>query len=101
MARYLVEARKQGDHTELLRELEAGEIRQMKPFGPSLDYSLRHARVRPDGTAVWEELDFCSPPLAEERKAVLDRYFTEIRTTPVGEGDGWRQIEDLPSLWEE
>ena len=39
----------------------------MRPFGRSLTYSLEHARLRDDGYAVWEEEDYCAPPLAQER----------------------------------
>ena len=100
MAHYLVEARPTGSLSELRRELDAGDVHMLRPFGPSLDMSLRNARVKPDGTAVWEELDYCSPPLAEERAAVLDRFFDAITTETVEEGEGWRRIQGYPSLWD-
>lgn len=100
MAHYLVEARVRADLAPLRRELDTGSVRTLRPFGPSLDHSLRNARRTPDGTVIWEELDFCSPPLAQERKALLDRYFEDIRTTPVAEGDGWKRIEAYPSVWD-
>ena len=65
----------------------------MKPFGRSLTYALRNARIRRDGVAVWEEEDYCSPPLAQEREAVLDDYFGDLRVEPVSEGGGWEKIE--------
>lgn len=100
MAHYLVSARFTGDKNQLQNELDSGSVKRMLPFGRSLHHSLTHARVDPEsGRAVWEELDFCSPPLAQERKAVLDRYFDEIETERVGSGIGWAQIEDLPSFW--
>lgn len=52
----------------------------------------------PDGTAVWEEEDYCSPPLAQERTAVLDLYFDEITVEKVNAGEGWKMIEVLPRL---
>jgi hypothetical protein len=100
MAYYLVQAKPSGRLDELASRLEQGEIRSMRPFGKALEHSLRHARVRPDGFAVWEEEDYCSPPLAQERKAVLDRYFTDLSVERVDEGEGWRRIEALPGLWE-
>jgi|SRR3990172_1636088 len=99
MADYLVKARAQGDLAPLRRLLDRGEIAVMRPFGQALDHSLRNARADPDGWAVWEENDYCSPPLAMERAAVLDAYFTNISVERVSKGKGWARIEDLPSLW--
>jgi hypothetical protein len=65
------------------------------PFGRALTYALRNARLRRDGVAVWEEEDYCRPPLAEERSAVLDAYFHDLRTEIVGEGAGWKKIDTL------
>jgi hypothetical protein len=50
----------------------------LEPFGRALTASLERARRLPDGTAVWEEEDYCRPPLAQEREAVLDHYFEEL-----------------------
>jgi hypothetical protein len=73
----------------------------MKPFGRSLTHALRNAGIRKDGVAVWEEEDYCSPPLAQEREAVLDGYFGDLRVEPVSEGDGWEKIAALPRLFPE
>ena len=103
MAYYLVKAQY---HKELLEELrrrlDSGEIHQMRPFGTALQYSLDHARLDPqgDGWAVWEEEDYCRPPLAQERAAVLDTYFTDLSVEKVKEGQGWKQIDSLPRLWD-
>ena len=99
MAHYLVKANPSGDLKELKRRLDGGAVRSMRPFGEALDYSLRNARVGSDGKAVWEELDYCSPPLTQERAAVLDDYFTDIETDEVEKGDGWKRIEELPKLF--
>jgi hypothetical protein len=73
----------------------------MRPFGAALTKGLVGARLDLEsGEAVWEEEDYCSPPLAMERAAVLDRYFDNLRVEQVSEGEGWRRIHDLPSLWE-
>jgi hypothetical protein len=77
MAHYLVRA---GFAWKTLRQLkdflDSGEIVSMQPFGKALDYSLRNARYEPSsGLGVWVEEDYCSPPLAMEREAVLDHYF--------------------------
>jgi hypothetical protein len=103
MAYYLVRARlKDGLVDELRGELERGAFRGMRPFGPAVTAGLEGARRDPTtGDVVWEEEDYCSPPLAMERAAVLDRYFEGIRVEPVRQGEAWRAIVDLPPLWDE
>ena len=101
MAYYLVSAK--ADETklaELRARLESGEIKTMHPFGTALDESLRGARLLANGSAIWEENDYCNPPLAMERAAVLDDYFKQIKTEEVQKGKGWQRISELPSLWE-
>ena len=76
MVFWLVSAKPRSEKmTELRRRLDSSEISRMRPFGGSLDHGLRNAKVRQDGFAVWEEEDYCVPPLAQERAAVLDDYF--------------------------
>ena len=102
MAYYLVKAKYHKDLlAELRTRLDSGEIKKMRPFGTSLQYSLDHARLDPQGSdwAVWEEEDYCVPPLAQERAAVLDTYFTNLGVEKVHEGKGWARIESLPRLW--
>ena len=73
MAHYLVSAVPRTDRLDELRaRLTRDEFRELQPFGRALTKSLRDARIREDGLAVWEEEDYCRPPLAEERAAVLD-----------------------------
>lgn len=100
MAYYLVQAQPVEELlTELRQRLDSGEIRVMRPFGQALQYSLENARVKEDGLAVWEEEDYCVPPLAQERAAILDTYFTELNVERVEKGKGWEQLESLPNLW--
>ena len=98
MAHYLVTARATGNLAELRTRLDRGEIRTLRPFGRALHTSLSGARLEGD-RVVWEELDHCNPPLAMERAAVLDRYFADIATEAVREGEGWARIDHLPPLW--
>jgi hypothetical protein len=100
MAYYLVRAKVKDDLDTLRARLDSGEIHQMTPFGTALDYSLKNARVEVDGWIVWEEEDYCRPPLAMERAAVLDAYFTDLSVETVERGQGWEKIEALPPLWE-
>ena len=101
MAYYLVKAKIHGDlAAELRSRLESGEIRQMRPFGLALHSGLDQARLDPQGRVTWEEEDYCRPPLAQERAAVLDTYFTDLQVEPVAQGNGWKQIESLPKFWE-
>jgi hypothetical protein len=103
MAYYLVKAQYHKERlADLRRRLDSGEINQMRPFGTALQYSLDNARLDPQGEdwAVWEEEDYCRPPLAQERAAVLDAYFTNLSVEAVKEGQGWDEIESLPRLWD-
>ena len=102
MAYYLVRAKYHADLLDELRKrLDRGEIQKMKPFGQALHYGLENARLDSSepGLVAWEEEDYCNPPLAQERAAVLDTYFTELRVERVQENQGWAKIESLPRLW--
>ena len=100
MAFYLVSARPVADRLEELEtKLNQHAFLELSPFGRSLTGSLESARRMPDGTAIWEEEDYCRPPLAQEREAVLDRYFEEISVEPVERGRGWERIEQMPPLF--
>ncbi len=99
MAYYLVRAKPNPDLSVLRSDLDNGTVEKMRPFGGSLHYSLINARLAADGFAIWEEEDYCTPPLAMEREAVLDTYFTELSVERVQQGKGWERIEDLQSLW--
>jgi hypothetical protein len=101
MAYYLVRANLREElRDELAERLQAKAFANMRPFGEALTMGLEGARRQPDGRIVWEEEDYCSPPLAMERAAVLDRYFTDIEVETVREDEGWAHIADLPRLWE-
>jgi hypothetical protein len=99
MAHYIVRAKPIADLLDELRgRLASGEINRMQPFGRALHYSLENARTLDDATAIWEEEDYCIPPLAQERAAILDTYFTELSVERVEAGEGWQQLGDLPLL---
>ena len=84
MAFYLVSAvPKHGRLEELGERLARAEFMSLRPFGATLSASLKEARIRKDGVAVWEEEDYCAPPLAQERAAVLDDYFHDLRVEKV------------------
>lgn len=102
MAQYLVMAQpKKSLIIKLEKLLREGTFKSLRPFGKSLTYSLTNAKIQGDGFAVWEEEDYCSPPLAQEREAVLDEYFDDLTVTAVEEGEGWKSIEKLPRLFKE
>ncbi len=102
MAYYLVTARPKPERlAELAGRLGRNEFEPLRPFGRTLNRSLRQARLAEDGVAVWEEEDYCVPPLAQERAAVLDDYFEELRVEAVRRGEGWRRIGHLPPLFPE
>lgn len=100
MAWYLVTARtRAGRLHELEKRLEGGEIAGLKPFGEALAFGLGNARIRPDYRAQWEEEDYCVPPLAQERDAVLDHYFSDIEVETVPYRGGWERVEHYPRLF--
>jgi hypothetical protein len=100
MAHYLVSALPRRELLDdLERRLSRDEFVPLEPFGRALSTSLREARQRPDGLALWEEEDYCRPPLAEERHAVLDHYFDGLKVEPVERGAGWERIDYLPRLF--
>jgi hypothetical protein len=102
MAYYLVQAKPVKDLlSELRQRLDSGEIRAMRPFGSALQYSLENARLQENNVAVWEEEDYCVPPLAQERAAILDTYFRELTVEPVELNQGWERIKMLPKLWKQ
>jgi hypothetical protein len=85
---------------ELRRRLDSREISRMRPFGRSLENGLVNAKLREDGSALWEEEDYCVPALAQERAAVLDYYFDNLTVEDIGDpGRGWEKLASLPSLW--
>jgi hypothetical protein len=101
MAYYLVRANLREElRDELAEKLAAKAFVNLRPFGEAVTLGLEGARRQPDGRVVWEEEDYCSPPLAMERAAVLDRYFTDIEVETVHEDAGWERIAELPPLWE-
>lgn len=100
MAYYLVRAEpKESKLPELAEKLAEQAFVEMRPFGQALTKGLAGARLLEDGRAIWEEEDYCSPPLAMEREAVLDYYFHGIEVEKVDEGAGWAQIRHLPTLF--
>lgn len=102
MAYYLVAATPREELVEELRtKLARDEFVALRPFGRALSFSLRRARRLPNGRAMWEEEDYCQPPLAEERAAVLDRYFDALSVEPVVEGTGWALIGPMPAMFPE
>jgi hypothetical protein len=102
MAYYLVTAKPKARNIgDLFENLSKRTYAPMRPFGKAMTHSLENARLRDDGYATWEEEDYCTPPLAQERAAAIDEYFDELRVTPVREGEGWEQIDELPRLFPE
>ena len=104
MTTYIVRAKPKRDlMVQLDDRLQSGKILQMKPFGKALQYVLQNAKIDPgEGYAYWIEEDYCSPPLAMERKVILDQYFDDIGVEKVEESQmGWEMINEKPSLWKQ
>src|SRR5262245_23539992 len=63
MAFYLVSAvPRQELMGDLSARLQRDEFTGLRPFGPTLSRSLKAARLRGDGSAVWEEEDYSGHP---------------------------------------
>jgi hypothetical protein len=106
MTVYLVKAKpKKNIMKDLHTQLESGHISQLKPFRKALHHGLQNAKIddnNKDGYAYWVEEDYCSPPLAMEREAVLDKYFDDISVEKVDEAQrGWKRIRSKPLLWQQ
>lgn len=100
MAYYLVTAKPiRSKFNDLRKWLDSDEIRAMQPFGRALQMGLDNARWQSDGVATWEEEDYCVPPLAQERAAVLDDYFTDLEVQHVDKSEGWKKIDSLERIW--
>lgn len=100
MTYYEVRAKPKENIYELRYDMDHGMIHTLIPFGKSLQYGLENAKLENDDNAVWIEEDHCSPPLAMEREAVLDRYFSDIKIQAIeSEEEGWNRIKDKKSLW--
>lgn len=100
MSIYIVRARMKKDLSGLRKELESGKISKLQPFGETLSYGLKNARVTNDRYVLWIEVDYCSPPLAMEKVSVLNKYFDDITVEPVrSEEEGWNRINQMPQLW--
>jgi hypothetical protein len=95
----MVRARPKGELlADLKKELNSGKISKIRPFGEELQHGLENARIH-SGYAYWVEEDYCSPPLAMERKNVLDRYFEDITVERIeSQEEGWNRIKDRPML---
>jgi|SRR3989344_7497122 len=100
MAFYLVTAKPKKELlAELENKLERKEFEPLKPFGYEVNKALTKARIKDSETAVWEENDYCNPPLAQERAAILDTYFENIQVEEVEKNQGWEKIKNLPFLF--
>ena len=101
MTYYEVRAKPKENIHELRYDMDHGMIHTLIPFGKSLQYSLENAKLDNDENAIWIEEDHCSPPLAMEREAVLDRYFSDIEIHTIeSEQEGWDRLKDKKSLWD-
>jgi len=101
MTYYEVRAKPKENIDELRYDMDHGMIHTLIPFGKSLQYSLENAKLDNEDHAIWIEEDHCSPPLAMEREAVLDRYFNDIEIQAIeSEQEGWNRIRHKQSFWD-
>ena len=78
-------------------ELELGKISKLRPFGESLHHGLENSRFdNITGYAMWVEEDYCS--FSNGKRECVS--VTDITVERVGsEEDGWKSLDDKPSLW--
>jgi hypothetical protein len=92
MSFYLVRAEVKKDKLdELTEKLMSEEFKDLQPFGRALNFSLKNAKIVDDKMLAWEEEDHCTPPLAQEKEAVLNKL--------VLKGEGWKKINHLPGMF--
>jgi len=101
MARYLIRGVPEPERQEELEEqVRRRGFLHLRPFGNALSLGLENARLGPGEAWLWEEEDYCSPPLKQERAAVFDRYFAQLEVLErVEEGEGRARIEGLPRVF--
>lgn len=93
---YLVTAKLREESAgELYRKLEDGTIARQQPDGQELVDSMHRARRVEGGRVRWTEMCFCSPPLAHERRTVLDLHFEDLELEPI---PAHRPVEGEPFL---
>ncbi len=100
MAHYLVTAKPILKKIKSLENsLKNNEFLNLQPFGKAISFSLLNARLKENGLAVWEEEDYCDPPLKEEKFHVLKYFFEDINAKEIKEGEGWNSIKELPEMF--
>jgi hypothetical protein len=100
MTIYVVKAKPKEELTaDLRQEMSSGKISRLRPFGEKLQHGLENARMF-NGYGYWVEEDYCSQPLAMERRSVLDHYFEHITVEQVeSDEEGWNRSKNRPMLW--
>ena len=86
---------------KLKRKLDLGDIAQKRGFGDSHQSGLKNAKRSADGDVLWEQRSDSTPPLSQERRAILNEFFRDIAVEEVAEGTGWERIRRLEPLWSE
>jgi hypothetical protein len=100
MAYYLIRGKPFTEKIETLkRHIQQRDFLSLRPFGRAISFGLENARIDPQSWWTWEEEDYCSPPLDQERKEVLDRYFDELEIEPVEKGSGWHRIRNYEKVF--
>ena len=96
MTIYRVTARLKAETAGALRrKLDDGSIAAQPPDGQEMVDAFGRATVTESGDVRWSETCYCPTPLAHERATVLDRFFENLTTEPIGKskdisGVSWR-----------
>ena len=93
---YKIRARlRPGTEAALLRKLTDGTVASQRPDGPEIVAAMERAVLTGDGHVEWSETCYCSPPLAHERKTVLDHHFDGISTQEI---EAHEQYQGVPLM---
>lgn len=96
--RYLVKAKLIEGKSKLLKKMvEKGSLGKGSAAGTEYIRNIKNARLLEDGTAVWIEVCFCTPPLAEERP-YWEEYFELLQITDAANRKVCKH-ETGESLW--
>lgn len=84
---------------ELWFKMLSDELKNLKPFGENLHYSLLLSRLTKDRKVAWEYDEQFNSDFSQARYQVLDFYFESLNIQEVNEGEGWKAIEANYPFW--
>lgn len=100
MTAYLIVGKPRIDFLkELWIKILSYEIKNLKPFGEYLHYSLFLARFTKEKRVAWEDESSSASVLQQEIEQILNSYFEFLDIKEVNTGEGWKKIETNYPFW--